>query len=119
MERPQVSIIENQSETVREVSISESEKIALLSKYGFSGGDHNYKGNQVESVNNLTFEEMVSQQEQSVKQKDQEKKRESIPSYSIDQNSVQFYESKYKTFEEDDTFGFEVKIVSDMKIPKY
>ena len=120
MEKPQVRIIENQAEITSNADVSISERNALLAKYGFKNEPINFnESNHHSERGGLTFEEMIEREEEKIRSRQNESKREKIDTYSIDRDRVQFYDSKYSTLEDNDSFGFEIKIVSDMKIPKY
>ena len=120
MDKPQVRIIENQAEITTNADVSISERNALLAKYGFKNQAFSY-GDQISQNERggLTFEEMIAREEEKLRAIQNESQRERIDTYSIDRDRVQFYDSKYSTLEDNESFGFEIKIVSDMKIPKY
>jgi len=117
MERPQVTIIENQTEVVQNISVSRSEEIALLSKYGFKPQQDNFYPNSNSNSNNLTFEQMIELEESKVSERSTPKPK--INSYSIDNGNIRYHSSGYRTIDEDSNFGVEVQVVSDMNIPKY
>lgn len=120
MNKPEVRIIENQYETTSPANVSISEQIALLSKYGYNPQSiQSEVSNSQTERGGLTFEQMIELEEQKRQSINRRSSEPIIETYSIDRDRVQFQDSKYSTFDDDSSYGFEIKIVSDMKIPKY
>ena len=114
MNRPEVRIIDNQSEETKSIDISQSEREMLLAKYGYSDQSNFI---QTQPTNELSFEEMCRQEEQKIKEeKLREHQRINGPKpITFDGN----YNSNI-TYGTDDESGlnFKVTVVSDMPIPK-
>jgi hypothetical protein len=118
MEKPQVRIIEPQSEEIINTPISNYEKELLLLKYGLNNEIVNR-----ETVANpnrhLTFEEMVAIEEQKqleIRRKEFELRNRPKP-ISIDSDKVNYHESKYSSMDLDGfDLGIQVQIFSDMPI---
>lgn len=118
MIRPEVRIIETQSEEIKSVEISNWERQQLLSKYGYS----NYQL-PVEKffvpTRDLSFEELMRIEDEKYKSELENKMNEfrnRPKSYTIDQDKIRYNETRWSNFE-DSNIGFEINIVSDMKIP--
>ena len=114
MKKPQVKNIQNQKvEKEREVNGYEAEE--LLRKYGYSQDYSVAKNKPEKKSNNLTFEELLKQQEQKEKEK-RDKKNAPKPSTFNGRNG---YNSKVKWGSDDELgFGFKIEVSSDMKLPK-
>lgn len=120
MERPQARIIDQQHvESEREVTGWEAEQI--LRKYGHQPQQYSSipTGSSQEQPE-LTFEEMVAQQEAKRKEELIRRQQKINGPKPITFSSKNGYDSevKYST-DEDSGFGFKIEISSDMKIPKY
>lgn len=115
MERPSVRIVQPQQVETKSVDVSGSEADYLLSKYGYS------TNTQIPTPikNNLSFEEMVLQQERQEKsdrdRKEIEKQHQiNAPRpVTFDSRNVGYSETKFIDIE--DGFGIKVTIVSNMK----
>jgi len=115
MEKPIVNIVEHQYETTNPTSVSKSEELALLIKYGLVSNSENNNLNQNQEVGGLTFEEMVALEES--KRSPRPNQRPNIQTYSIDRNNVNYYSTSHTTIDGNgSSYGFEIQIVSDMKI---
>lgn len=121
MQRPEVRVVQGQQvEQVRDVTGYEAEQ--LLRKYGYQ--DQHFSTipaeNTTEATNDLTFEEMVAQEE--MKKKEIERKKDMMhkgPKPSTF-DGRKGYDSEIKYGSDEETgFGFKIQIVSDMPIPKY
>lgn len=121
MQRPHVRQIEPQKiESEREITGSEAEE--LLRKYGYSEDQQlsSIKEPKNPKDNNLSFEEMVAQEEAKIKRERDiayQKRHAHKPITFQNENG---YDTKvtYET-DEDTGFNFRIEISSDMKIPKY
>lgn len=108
MMRPEVRIVQQQTEEIKPVQISRSEEEALLAKYGFKTPQTNYN-QPSKPKNNLTFEDMVKQQEAELAA--QRQKRMSPKPTTFSSNDY-YSDEKWGS---DDGLNFKVTIVSDMK----
>lgn len=112
---PEVRIIDNQTEVINQnVPVSKSEVEYLLHKYGFK--TTNYVEQPTQSP--LTFEEMISQEEE--KRKAEQHRLNLIKngpkSITFDQSKVSTVETKWSDVELGDSkIGIKIDIVSDMK----
>lgn len=120
MERPQVRIVQDQSvESTREITGSEAEEI--LRKYGhatpqqFSTRPVEIQPTQPE----LTFEEMVAQQEAREREEKMRRQQQNNGIRPITFNGQNGYDSEVKYGSDDSGFGFRIEITTDMKLPKY
>lgn len=106
-------------ESEREITGSEAEE--LLRKYGY-GQDQRFSTREepVQSQqNNLTFEEMIRQQEEQRKAEEQRKMAKMNGPKPITFNGNGGYESQIKYGSDDDLgFGFKIEITTDMKLPR-
>ena len=109
--RPEVRIIDHQSEEIKPVEISTSETEALLAKYGYpknSQVSHNTIQNPHKEE---TFEEMVKREEE----KKLKQTNPSPKSFNSDG-----YTSDVKWGNDSETgLNFKIEVVTDMKLPKY
>jgi hypothetical protein len=103
--RPQVRIIEPQSEEIKPSEISQSESEYLLSKYGY--GQSNVNSQPIGPQNTDTFEEMIRKEEM------KNRSNQSIPKRSDGYNSETKWGSDIES-----GLSFKIEIVTDMKIPK-
>ena len=120
MERPQVRQIQPQQiESEREITGSEAEE--LLRKYGYSNEySTRIEQPQQEQVNNLTFEEMVAQEESKRKSEEELKRQKMYGPKPITFGGENGYDSKTTYGSDEDTgIGFKIEITTDMKLPKY
>lgn len=121
MERPQVKQIQSQQvESEREITGSEAEE--LLRKYGYYNNEYSTRTEQPkqETVNNLTFEEMVAQEEAKRKREEELKRQKMYAPKPITFDGRSGYDSK-TTYgsDEDSGLSFKIEISTDMKLPKY
>jgi hypothetical protein len=121
MERPQVRMIEPQSEETTPANIPSWEAEQLLRKYGHQPEQYTTRPNEVQpQQNNLTFEEMIAQEE-SKQRADQMRRQQSIGgpkpmTFSGDNG----YDSEVRyTSDSDSGFGFKIEITTDMQLPRY
>jgi hypothetical protein len=113
--------IEAQSvESEREITGAEAEE--LLRKYGY--GEPQRFSTRQEPVQpnpnaNLSFEEMIRQEEEKRKVEEQRKMAKINGPKPITFNSNSGYESEVKWGSDDEMgFGFKIEITTDMKLPK-
>jgi hypothetical protein len=120
MQRAEVRIIETQSEEIKSAEISNWEKQQLLAKYGYSNSPTHYQDPQsFNPTSDLSYEELMRLEDQKYHRELEQKllQNQNRPSaYTFDSDQIRFNETKWSNAE-DANFGFEVKIVSDMKIP--
>lgn len=118
MERPQVRQIETQHvESEREVTGWEAEE--LLRKYGYTE-EYTTRQQSQAPDNNLTFEEMIAQQEAKQKSEEMMKKQKMYGPKPTTFDGGNGYESEVKWGSDDELgFGFKIEITTDMKLPKY
>jgi hypothetical protein len=117
MVRPEVRIIEPQSEESREVNVSDSERDFLLAKYGYKESiENSHISNEINPDMNLSFEELIYKEEQ--KMRERETKKNSLPNpYSFDRGNVNYYENKYSDLGIDgQNYGINIQVMSDMPI---
>jgi hypothetical protein len=113
MERPQVQIVEYPQEEISNSHIPEFEKNNLLAKYGYKKNFQSDEDCVVNTKSNLTFEEMVALEEK--KLEIHSKKIITPTPHTF--NHVRYLESKYSSLDlNGESFGFEVRIMSDMEI---
>jgi hypothetical protein len=120
MERPQARIIDQQHvESEREITGWEAEQ--LLRKYGHEPQQYSSIPNeQVSQKKELTFEEMISQEESKRNDEIMRRQQRVNGPNPITFNGNNGYDSEVKYSTDEDTgFGFKIEISSDMKIPKY
>lgn len=108
MNRPEIRIIEDQKEEIKEVEISQYEREMLLGKYGYT----NTQPVQPQNDNGLTFDEMIRIEEQ--KRKEQVAKLNGPKPVTFDGE----YHSNVKYDSDDLGFNYKISIVSNMEIPK-
>jgi hypothetical protein len=118
MQKPEVRIIEPQQEETKEVSVSQSEKDYLLSKYGYQSQTFTEPSNVKNSpYDNLTYDEFVELNDREYRERQlAEQRRRSTPkAYTFD--NVNYHESKYSNLDLDgQNLGIQVQITSDMPI---
>jgi hypothetical protein len=120
MERPQVRQIENQYvESEKEITGWEAEE--LLRKYGYSQNSSNVGNENQQPVNKpLTFEEMITQQDQKRLEDEQRRKQKMYGPKPTTFDGSRGYESEVKWGSDDELgFGFKIEITTDMNLPKY
>lgn len=119
--RPQVNIIQNQSEEINPANIDSWEAEQLLRKYGHKPEQFSTNIQQpvTQPTNDLTFEEMIAQQEALEKAEQERRNHQMNAPKPITFNSAG-YESEVKYTSDSDTgFGFKIEISTDMHIPRY
>ena len=118
MNRPQVRQIQAQQvESEREITGEEAEE--LLRKYGYSQ-EFTTREESKPTSNNLTFEEMVAQEEAKRKREEELKRQKMYGPKPITFGGENGYDSKTTYGSDEDTgLGFKIEITTDMKLPKY
>jgi hypothetical protein len=115
MNRPEVRIVQDQQEEIKPADISQNEAEMLLAKYGYkSNNNQNYQNTQSDE---LSFEEMIRQEE--------EKNRQRMHEQMLKANGPKPYtfggsydaNTSYGT-DGDSGYTFKVSVVSDMPLPK-
>lgn len=122
IERPQVRIIQDQTEEIstREVSGWEAEQ--LLRKYS---QDQSFSVKPITReeetiVNDLTFDEMIAKQEMELKEERLRKQHQMMSPKPVTFNGNNGYESEVRYGSDSDSgFGFKIEITTDMNLPKY
>lgn len=118
MERPQIRQIETQHvESEREVTGWEAEE--LLRKYGYTE-EYTTRQQYQAPDNNLTFEELIAQQEAKQKSEEMIRKQKMYGPKPTTFDGGNGYESEVKWGSDDELgFGFKIEITTDMNLPKY
>ncbi len=75
MNKPEVKIIEIQSEEIKDVNISNYERDMLLNKYGYSNSNSVEYSDSTNNSNDLSFEDMCRQEDERIRR---EKYQQSI-----------------------------------------
>jgi len=120
MERPQAKIIDQQHvESEREITGWEAEQI--LRKYGHQPQQYTSISEPEQPTQpNLTFEEMLAQEELKRKEEAMKRQQRLNGPNPITFDGKNGYDSEVRYSQDEDTgFGFKIEISSDMKIPKY
>jgi len=122
MNRPEVRLVQSQEVQTTQVDLPQSEVEALLAKYGHKNQKYVADSPIQQQSQNLTFDEMVRQQEEKDNQKrlKAQRLRDGAKPTSFDAYNMNYSETKYTSLEIDSSnqFGMRIEIVSDMKIPK-
>lgn len=119
MNRAEIRIIENQSESFTPISISDWEKNQLLLKYGYS---QNLTSNTQISNHNptseLSYQELMDIEDKKYFEKiNNHIKIPQHKSYTIDNDMVQYNETKFSNVDMGGVnLGMDIQIYSDMKI---
>lgn len=120
MEKPRVTQVQSQSvESEREVTGHEAEE--LLRKYGYTQ-EYTRKDEikPIDSQNNLSFEEMVRQEEEKREREEDIKRKKMYGPKPITFDGSNGYDSKTTYGSDDDTgLGFKIEVSTDMNLPKY
>lgn len=127
MERPQVTMIEFQSEESKPANIPSWEAEQLLRKYGYDNQQFTNRPQQiqkpttVDSNANLTFEEMIAQEE--ARQREEAERQRLCQQQQMGPKPMTFngqngYESEVR-YSSNDGFSFKVEITTDMQLPRY
>lgn len=119
-EKPQIRVVQDQSvEFTREITGSEAEEI--LRKYGYSQPQQfsTRPDENIPKQPDLTFEEMIAQQESKQKEEIMRKQHQLNGPKPITFNSNNGYDSETRYGIDDSGFRFKIEITTDMKLPKY
>jgi hypothetical protein len=120
MNRPEVKIIQNQEEQTQPANIDSWEAEQLLRKYGHQPQQFSTREEPQQPANNLTFEQMVAQEEARLKEEEMRRQQRMNGPRPTTFDGSRGYDSEVKYSSDEDTgFGFKIEITTDMKIPKY
>lgn len=119
MNRPEVRIIDQQSEEIKPADISQTEKEALLAKYGYGYGSYAQQSvpQYRDPKQDMTFEELCRMEEQKLRE---QKMRENQKRYGPKPISFDgdYYSNVNYDSDPDSGLSFKVTVVSNMEIPK-
>ena len=126
MNKIDINIIQQQEICNGNVNLSNAEVINLMSKYGINPNmpapQEQPKFNDPNA--NLTFDEMVAIEESRLKAERQKREFERMQEmnkptpYSFDRQNVRFHDTQYRTFDDENNFGMEIRVVTNMDINK-
>jgi hypothetical protein len=121
MNRPEIRIIQNQEEQTQPANIDSWEAEQLLRKYGHQPQQFSTREETAsQPSNNLTFEQMVAQEEARLKEEEMRRRARMNGPRPTTFDGSRGYDSEVKYSSDEDTgFGFKIEITTDMKIPKY
>lgn len=125
--RPEVRLIEPQSEQSAPANIPSWEAEQLLRKYGYDNQQFTNRAQPIQeptTVNpnaNLTFDEMIAQEE--ARQREEAERQRLRQQQQMGPKPMTFngqngYESEVR-YSSDDCFSFKVEITTDMQLPRY
>lgn len=125
--RPEVRLIEPQSEQSAPANIPSWEAEQLLRKYGYDNQQFNNRPQQIQEPTtvdpnaNLTFEEIIAQEE--ARQREEAERQRLRQQQQMGPKPMTFngqngYESEVR-YSSDDGFSFKVEITTDMQLPRY
>jgi hypothetical protein len=117
MNRPEVRIVEFQKEEISPAHISQTEKEALLYKYGFSNLKEPDSNSYEVRDNGLTFEEMCRAEEKRLADQRMREYQKRIGPKPITFGG-EYYSNVNFEQDTDSGLSFKISIVSDMKLPK-
>ena len=122
MERPEVRIVEPQIEETSPRNISDWERNQLLVKYGYHNSlEQNFPlpSYDFDQTRDLSYAELMRLEDLKVQREIERKRLEMInrPNpFTFDVDQVKYSETRWSN-SDDSNIGFEVRVVSDMKIP--
>jgi hypothetical protein len=122
MERPQVRMIEPQSEESRPANIPSWEAEQLLRKYGHQPEQFTTRQEEVPQHvdNGLTFEQMIAQQEAQEREEKMRRQQQMNGPKPMTFSGDRGYDSEVRYTSDDDSgFGFKIEITTDMQLPRY
>lgn len=122
MERPQVRMIEPQSEETAPANIPSWEAEQLLRKYGHQPEQFSTRQEEViQPVDNgLTFEQMIAQQEAQEREERMRRQQQMNGPKPMTFSGNRGYDSEVRyTSDNDSGFGFKIEITTDMQLPRY
>jgi hypothetical protein len=112
--RAEVRIIDTQSEEIRPADISQTEKEALLAKYGY--GQYNSPNiEQSSNDNGLTFEEMCRREEHKMQEQRMREYQKRVGPKPISFDGDYYSNVNYDS-DPDTGLSFKISVVSNMKI---
>ena len=122
MERPQVTMIEPQSEETKPANIPSWEAEQLLRKYGHQPEQFTTRQDDINPppVLGLTFEEMIAQQEAEQRNNQMRRQQQMNGPKPVTFSGNRGYDSEVSYTSDDDSgFGFKIEITTDMQLPRY
>ena len=120
MERPQVRMIEPQSEESKPANIPSWEAEQLLRKYGHQPEQFTTRQEEVPQQPGLTFEEMIAQQEAEERDNQMRRQQQMNGPKPMTFSGDRGYDSEVRYTSDDDSgFGFKIEITTDMQLPRY
>ena len=118
MRRAEIKIVDNQTEEIRPADISQTEKEALLAKYGFGSQQSNYSNNNINNNDNgLSFEEMCRREEQRLQEQRMREYQKRIGPKPVSFDGDYYSNVNYDS-DPESGLSFKVSIVSNMELPK-
>lgn len=122
MQRPQVTMIEPQSEETRPANIPSWEAEQLLRKYGHQPEQFTTRQDYPNPppAPGLTFEEMIAQQEAEERNNQMRRQQQMNGPKPMTFSGDRGYDSEVRYTSDDDSgFGFKIEITTDMQLPRY
>jgi hypothetical protein len=121
MERPQVTMIEPQSEETKPANIPSWEAEQLLRKYGHQPEQFTTRQDYPNPpAPGLTFEEMIAQQEAEERNNQMRRQQQMNGPKPKTFDGGRGYDSEVRYTSDDDSgFGFKIEITTDMQLPRY
>lgn len=123
MERPQVRMVEPQTEEINTREVSGWEAEQLLRKYG-QDQQFTTRPEPIQETPGQTFEEMVAQHEAQLRneqlRRQQQYNQQMNGTRPITFNGQDGYDSEIRYGSDSDSgYGFKIEITTDMKLPRY
>lgn len=121
MERPQVIMIEPQSEESKPANIPSWEAEQLLRKYGHQPEQFTTRQEEVPHIDNgLTLDQMIAQQEAQERNNQMRRQQQMSGPKPVTFSGDRGYDSEVRYTSDDDSgFGFKIEITTDMQLPRY
>jgi hypothetical protein len=121
MERPQVRMIEPQSEETAPANIPSWEAEQLLRKYGHQPEQFSTRQEIQRPIDNgLTLDQMIAQQESQQREEQIRRQQQMNGPKPMTFNGDRGYDSEVRYTSDDDSgFGFKIEITTDMQLPRY
>ena len=121
MQRPQVTLIEPQSEETKPANIPSWEAEQLLRKYGHQPEQFTTRQDYPNPpAPGLTFEEMIAQQEAEERNNQMRRQQQMTGPKPKTFDGGRGYDSEVRYTSDDDSgFGFKIEITTDMQLPRY
>ena len=121
MERPQVTVIEFQSEESKPANIPSWEAEQLLRKYGHQPEQFTTRQEVPQYVDNgLTLDQMIAQQEAEERNNQMRRQQQMTGQKPVTFSGDRGYDSEVRYTSDDDSgFGFKIEITTDMQLPRY